>query len=193
MGWGTPSCPGLGGYPDPVFARGVLHSCPGQGGYPSPVLDRGYPQPGMGTPAWDWGTSPWPGLGYSPPRLGYPPQKGNGTRDLRKNLGLGYLPPGKGPGTSDLGKNLGLGYPPPLLWTDGRTPVKTLPSHCTTYAGGYEMPPIGALGGSRTSLNLTAPGLGVYFKLLMLSPNLPKTEIPDVWWWLGGGGSNFLC
>ena len=54
-------------------------------------LGAGVPHPrlGSGTASLAGGMPhAWPGLG-----LGYPPQKGPGTRDLAKNLGLGYLRP----------------------------------------------------------------------------------------------------
>ena len=68
-----------GEYPSPVLASGVPQSCPACGGTLVlsgciPVL--GYPLPGTGVP-------PSPGLGY-------PCRKGPRTRDLGKNLGLGY-------------------------------------------------------------------------------------------------------
>ena len=53
-------------------------------GYPSPVLAGGTPV--LGYPPADTGILPWPGLGSPPQR------KGPGTRDLGKNLGLGYSP-----------------------------------------------------------------------------------------------------
>ena len=79
--------------------RGYPSTGWGGGGYPSPV------------PGW---ANPSPVLGYPQPGLGYP-LKGPGTRDLGKNLGLGYLlqrawnqRPGKehGPGVPT-GKDLG--------------------------------------------------------------------------------------
>ena len=80
-----------------VTARG--HTAQGVG-YPSPVLARGYPSPVLagGTPV----------KGYPLVRTGVPPQPGWGT----PQQGLEYLQ--KGPGTRDLGKNMGLGYPPPV-------------------------------------------------------------------------------
>ena len=88
-------CPISAGGGTPVLAGGTL------------VLARGYPVPAGG---W-WDT---PVLGYPQPELGYP-QKGPGTRDLEKNLGLGYplektwdQRPGKEPGTGvPPGKDLG--------------------------------------------------------------------------------------
>ena len=57
------------------FGIALLFS-PGKGeGYPSPVLAKGVPL-SWGTPIWDWGI----------------PQKNPGTRDLGKNLGVGYIP-----------------------------------------------------------------------------------------------------
>ena len=74
----------------------------------TPVV--GYPMPGTGVPpGQEWGIPPWSGLGYPPDQDWGTAQKGSGTRDQGKNLGLGY--PQKGPGTRDLGKNLGLGTP----------------------------------------------------------------------------------
>ena len=95
--------------------RGVPQSCCRYSspnvGYPSPVLPEGVPLfwgtplAGTGVPAGqDWGTSPG---------------KGPGTRDLGKNLGLGYHL-GKDLEYRDLGKNLGL-VPSPV---DRHTRVK---------------------------------------------------------------------
>ena len=101
------TCPGEGGspilswlgeerFPSSVLAWGgdtpVLSW---QGAYSSPVLVRGYPR----TASQDWVPH---GQGWGTPLpagtgVPYPPQKGPGTRDLRKNLGLGT---------------------PPLWWTD---------------------------------------------------------------------------
>ena len=98
------------GYPSPILNGKVSQSCPGWGG--------GYPiltwTGGMAVLSWLGGTpvlslmdgapvlgSPKPGLGYPQARTRVPPPAWNwgtprqrsGTRDLGKNLGMGYPPP----------------------------------------------------------------------------------------------------
>ena len=98
-GWrrGTPVLSGLeGGTPVLSWLEGTpVLSWPGEG-YPSPVLTGGGGNPGLGYP--------WPELGYLPHGTGVPPSQDCGT-------------PQKGPWTRDLEKNLELGYPP-WVWTD---------------------------------------------------------------------------
>ena len=91
------------GYPSPgwVVSQSWLGS--------TPLTVRGHPCPGWGTPVleypsgWNWSTPPWLGLVYpwertwdqrpgKEPGTGVPTQKGPGTIDLRKNMGLGYYP-----------------------------------------------------------------------------------------------------
>ena len=57
--------------------------------YPSPALAGEYPI--LGYPGWDWGTPPNQDWGT--------PQKGPGTSDPGKNLGLGYPRKNMGPVT----------------------------------------------------------------------------------------------
>ena len=89
-----------GGYPSPVLARGGSPVLSWPGGYPSTVLAGDTPV--LGTLSQDWGT-PNPRKDIGPEagvplertwdqRLWYPPppKERTLTRDLRKNLGLGY-------------------------------------------------------------------------------------------------------
>ena len=123
---GYPILTWLGGtHPD--LAREVPHS----------DLPGGYP-----ILTWPGDTPSWPGQGY--PVLSYPPgqdwgtpQKGPGTSDLGKNLGLGYPLertwdqwPGKEPGT---------GVPPPWVWTDRHLWKQYLPH--PSDAGGKNLKP----------------------------------------------------
>ena len=98
---------------------------------PSAVLSlRGYP-------IHDWGTPQppsWPSQGVSHPWLGYLPQSGPGWGTPLEGTwdkSLGYL----SERTWDQLKyyGMGMGTPPGV---NRQTPVKTVPSHRVTYAGG---------------------------------------------------------
>ena len=129
---GTPS---HGGYPVPCpwvphpMSRGWGYpiSCPGgfPGVPPGPEMEYPPTRPGMGysTPLdHGWGT-PWPDLGWVTPRA---------------RPGMGYPPhPDLGWGTPPLPSRPGWGTPPRNV--NRQTPVKTVPSRHTTYAGGKKM------------------------------------------------------
>ena len=119
---------------------------------PSAVLSQGVGVSHLwlgGYPILGWGgvPHPWPaGTPGSGTILGYPPRKGPGTSHWgtpppRKDMGPvevlwdGYdVPPGKDMGPVEaLWDGYGVTPPPPM---DRQTPVKTVPSRRTTYAGG---------------------------------------------------------
>ena len=133
-------CPGgypitcLGGTPSHVW-RGV----------PRPMSGGGTPRPEMGYPSgqtWD-GVPPQPDLGW-----GTPSQTWDGVPPLARP-GMGYPPqPDLGWGTPPA--RPGMGYPlyhpdldgeppPPPRNVNRQTPVKTVTSRHTTYAGGNKL------------------------------------------------------
>ena len=121
-----------GGYPIPCL-RGTLPMgwvpCPMSGGYPVPYLGgtpsqvQGYPISGPG------GTPARPGMGYPPGQTwdGVPPpgQIWDAAPPLWPDLGWG----------TPLPSRPGRGIPLPPRNVNRQTPVKTVPSHHTTYAG----------------------------------------------------------
>ena len=115
---GTPSQV-WGGLPHLRFGGGYPIPCPG--GYPSQVWGEGIPHPRSGQ-----------GGGYHL-RWGTPPsgQTWDGVPPPQPDLGWGTLP---------LTIQTWTGYPPSLPRNVNRqTPVKTVPSRHTTYAGGNKM------------------------------------------------------
>ena len=100
--------------------------------------------PGLGVPHPWWGCSipeqrrgvPIPGQGYPIPRWGYPIHGGDTpSLDGVPHLWLGYPHPdlARVPASR---RDLGPVTWVPLLGVDRHTPVKTVPSRRTTYAGG---------------------------------------------------------
>ena len=132
--WGTSSPVLSWGGGTPVLSwLGVPLCCPGQGVPHSWGLGHPHGWDCSIPPGLEWGTPAWRELGYPFVRTGIPPS-GQGyplSQDWgtpqRKDMGPeAGVPPRKGPGTRDLGKNLGLGYPSLPVWTDRLTII-----HCT--------------------------------------------------------------
>ena len=122
VGLGTPP----GGYPVRYPPGGSGYDPRGvrvpPGGVPGQVPPRGGTRSGTPPGGYPVRYPPWGGLGTPPGGSGYPP---GGVR----------VPPQGGPGTPP-GEG-GRGYPdPPSPPVDRQTPVKTVPSRRTTYAGG---------------------------------------------------------